>query len=111
MTREPTETEIAQALCNNDVHTLLAAKTEHLRAEIERLTEAHERIVEWSRAYPLTIFPEPDLKKARALLEAGGMTLDTISAHAMRHVVERAPPWSPSHDTISDRFMWGPCCI
>jgi hypothetical protein len=57
-------------------------------AEIERLTEAHERIVEWSRAYPLAIFPEPDLKKARELLEAGGMTLDAISAHAMRHVVE-----------------------
>jgi hypothetical protein len=59
-----------------------------LRDEVERLTEAHERIVEWSRAYPLTIFPEPDLQKARALLEAGGMTLDAISANAMRHVIE-----------------------
>ena len=58
------------------------------RAELERLTEAHERIVEWSRAYPLTIFPKPDLKKARELLEAGGMTLDAISADAMRHVVD-----------------------
>jgi len=56
-------------------------------AEIERLSEAHERIVKWSHAYPLTIFPEPDLKKARELLEAGGMTLDAISADAMRHVI------------------------
>jgi DNA repair exonuclease SbcCD ATPase subunit len=56
-------------------------------AEIERLSKAHERIVKWSHAYPLTIFPEPDLKKARELLEAGGMTLDAISADAMRHVI------------------------
>lgn len=56
--------------------------------KIERLTEAHERIVKWSRAYPLTVFPKPDLKKARELLEAGGMTLDAISADAMRHVIE-----------------------
>jgi hypothetical protein len=35
-----------------------------------------------------TYFPEPDLKKARQLLEAGGMTLDAISAHCMRHVVK-----------------------
>jgi len=56
-------------------------------AEIERLSEAHEWIVRLSHAYPLTIFPEPDLKKARELLEAGGMTLDAISADAMRHVI------------------------
>jgi hypothetical protein len=54
----------------------------------ERYEEALQRIVQWSEAYPLDIFPEPDLKKARQLLEAGGMTLDAISAHCMRHVVE-----------------------
>ncbi len=56
--------------------------------EIDRLEEALQRIEQWSRAYPLEIFPEPDLKKAQALLEAGGMTLDAISAHAMRHAIE-----------------------
>lgn len=55
---------------------------------IDELEEALHRIVQWSEAYPLDIFPEPDLKKARALLEAGGITLDSISAHCMRHVVE-----------------------
>jgi hypothetical protein len=44
--------------------------------------------VSWSEAYPLTVFPEPDFIKARELLEAGGMTLDAISASSMRHVVE-----------------------
>jgi len=59
-----------------------------LRADNEQMEEALQRIEQWSRAYPLTVFPEPDLKRARELLEAGGMTLDAISAHAMRHVVE-----------------------
>jgi len=54
----------------------------------ERLEEALQSIVQWSEAYPLDIFPEPDLKKARALLEAGGITLDAVSAHCMRHVIE-----------------------
>ncbi len=55
---------------------------------IDELEEALYRIYQWSRAYPLTVFPEPDLKKVRELLEAGGITLDSVSAHAMRHVVE-----------------------
>jgi hypothetical protein len=70
-------------------YSILKQDYDAQRVEIERLTEAHERIVEWSRAYPLTVFPEPDLKKARELLEAGGMTLDAISADAMRHVIEQ----------------------
>jgi hypothetical protein len=49
---------------------------------------ALDRIVLWSEAYPIDILPKPDLEKARALLEAGGITLDSISAHCMRHVVE-----------------------
>lgn len=54
----------------------------------ERLEEALQRIVQWAEAYPLDIFPEPDLEKAAAWLKAGGMTLDAISAHCMRHVIE-----------------------
>lgn len=56
--------------------------------EIERLQSAFEQIEAWSRAYPLPAFPEPDLEKAAALLAAGGMSLDAISASNMRHVVE-----------------------
>lgn len=54
----------------------------------EKLEEALQRIVQWSEAYPLDIFPEPDWKKAGELLRAGGITLDAVSAHCMRHVVE-----------------------
>jgi len=55
---------------------------------IDELEVALHKIAQWSEAYPLDIFPEPDLKKARSLLEAGGITLDAISAHCMRHVIE-----------------------
>ena len=44
--------------------------------------------MQWSEAYPLEIFPPPDYPRARAVLEANGMTLDAISADCMRHVVE-----------------------
>ncbi len=58
-----------------------------LMIENEHFAEALERIVQWSDAYPLEIFPEPDFKRAAELLQAGGMTLDAISASNMRHVV------------------------
>jgi hypothetical protein len=54
----------------------------------DALEQALYRIVQWSEAYPLDVFPEPDLKRARELLAAGGITLDAVSAHCMRHVVE-----------------------
>src|SRR5690349_10737636 len=57
-------------------------------AEIERLKEALTEIDNWSRSYPLKAFPEPDFAKVRELLEAGGITLDAVSASNMRHVVE-----------------------
>jgi hypothetical protein len=54
------------------------------------LTDALENIAEWVRAYPPDVFPPPDAAyhaRAAAVLEANGMTLDRLSAAAMRHVV------------------------
>jgi hypothetical protein len=56
--------------------------------KLDRYENALEQIVQWSEAYPLKIFPEPDFKKARELLEAGGITLDAVSASCMRYAVE-----------------------
>ena len=56
--------------------------------ERDELQEALEAIVNWSEAYPLDVFPEPDFEKAHQLLQTGGMTLDAISASNMRRVVE-----------------------
>lgn len=54
--------------------------------EIESLSKALDNIQRWVEAYPLDIFPKPDLKKARKILKAAGMTLDSISADVMRDI-------------------------
>jgi hypothetical protein len=46
-----------------------------------------DKIKRWCDAYPIDIFPEPDLKKAAKILKENGMTLDAISASNMRHVL------------------------
>lgn len=50
--------------------------------------KALREIDQWSRAYPLDVFPEPDWAKVRQLLESGGITLAAVSASNMRHVIE-----------------------
>ena len=57
-------------------------------AKLDEVRDALHRIDNWSQAYPLSVFPKPDLKKAAKVLKENGMTLDAISADAMRHVVE-----------------------
>jgi len=66
----------------------LQARITAAEEEIERLKNLFERIRTWSKAYPLDVFLKPDLKKAHEVLKAAGMTLDAISAEAMRHVLE-----------------------
>jgi hypothetical protein len=53
----------------------------------EAMDIALRRIISWCDAYPLDVFPEPDFKRARELLEAGGITLDSVNASNMRHVI------------------------
>ena len=58
---------------------------------IMELEEALQRIIQWADAYPSDIFhiPSPaELKKAHEVLKANGMTLDAISAYAMRHALQ-----------------------
>ena len=54
----------------------------------DKMQEALQRIVQWSEAYPVKVFPEPDWKLAREALAVAGITLDSVSAGCMRHVVE-----------------------
>lgn len=58
------------------------------RDRIEQLEAALTRILEWADAYPLQVFPKVDedyAKRAHEVLTAHGMTLDRLSADAMRH--------------------------
>ena len=54
----------------------------------ENLEKALLCIQAWANAYPLNIFPKPDLKKAAQVLKDNGMTLGSISADNMRHVLD-----------------------
>ena len=51
------------------------------------LEDTLQKIKAWIEAYPLGVFPEPDFKKAAKVLGENGMTLDSISASNMRHVL------------------------
>lgn len=59
-------------------------------ARIDKLEEALQQIAQWGDAYPIEVFPEPDFKRVRAVLEVAGLSLDGVSASNMRHVVTRA---------------------
>lgn len=52
------------------------------------LEEKLDKILNWCNAYPVTIFPEPDFKKAARILKENGMTIDSIAASSMRHVLK-----------------------
>lgn len=64
-----------------------SVSVEQKRREFERMEMALEEIKLWAKAYPVDIFPEPDMARVRELLEAGGVTLDCVSASGMRLVV------------------------
>jgi hypothetical protein len=56
----------------------------------EALEEALGRILQWSRAYPESVFPKVtalDYGKAHTVLKTVGLTVDRLSADAMRHAL------------------------
>ena len=55
--------------------------------EREHYDDLFHKIKDWCKAYPISVFPEPDFKKAHEVLKANGMTLDAISASNMKHVI------------------------
>lgn len=61
----------------------------NISKENETLKAALERLDEWSKAYPLDVFPEPDMKQVDAVLSAAGLSLDAVSASNMRHVITK----------------------
>uniref|UniRef100_A0A6M3JAN2 Restriction alleviation protein n=1 Tax=viral metagenome TaxID=1070528 RepID=A0A6M3JAN2_9ZZZZ len=64
------------------------ALVDELEKSEDKLRDAMERINNWAKAYPLALFPKPDLKRAAKILKDSGMTLDDIQADAMRHVLD-----------------------
>jgi len=66
----------------------LEKEIDRLKAKLEARDEILHKIKTWCEAYPLEVFPKPDLKKAAEVLSANGMTLDSINADNVRHVLE-----------------------
>lgn len=58
-----------------------------LLAHIDELEDKLQKIKNWCDAYPLEVFPEPDLDEVAFILKENGMTLDAVSASNMRHVL------------------------
>jgi len=59
-----------------------------VRAERDALRDALERIQQWADAYPVHVFPEPDMRLVDAVLSAAGLSLATVAASNMRHVAK-----------------------
>jgi len=77
--------EIKRELADKLTEALERAEAAEARAE--RYEDALQQIDNWAKAYPLDVFPEPDFKRVREALEAAGITLDSVSASNMRHVI------------------------
>lgn len=96
---EPADTDTVYIKMTGAAYRKLIADTRQVRVDttlagqlgksIERNSRLRTKVEAWLRAYPVKTFPEPDLSKARTLLEAGGITLDAISADVMRHTLGR----------------------
>ena len=71
---------------NIDIHAVELIELQEKRNAKQKA--ALTRIDTWAKAYPLAIFPKPDLQRAAEVLKAAGMTLDSISADNMRHVLD-----------------------
>ena len=53
----------------------------------DKMSEQLQAIKTWVDAYPLDVFPEPDMQAVARCLKANGMSLDEVSASNMRHVL------------------------
>lgn len=58
-----------------------------LRDELERANDALDSIAKWTEAYPVEMFPEPDMARATKALADAGIEIGAVSGKAMRHVV------------------------
>ena len=79
---EPLSTKQLQELITSQAMTI-----DKLCSEVGRLNDVIGLLRNWVKAYPLDMFPEPDLKLARKLLEDGGVNYSALNVYSMRHVI------------------------
>jgi hypothetical protein len=69
-----------------------AVQAQALFKDYDAMDDALGRIIQWSDAYPLEVFPElsrEDWARVAEVLKAAGLSLDRVSASNMRHVITR----------------------
>jgi vacuolar-type H+-ATPase subunit I/STV1 len=71
-----------------DPYSGVFEENKSLTERVDHLEDALKKISQWADAYPVDIFPEPDMKLVREILEFGGVTLDSVSAYVGRHIVD-----------------------
>ena len=54
----------------------------------DRMESALNEIRSWANAYPLTVFSEPDFKKADKVLAAAGISMTAMHGTWARYLVE-----------------------
>lgn len=84
------ELVIAESLSTGhaDTHSQLMLEVlEQYTALLSNHQDMVGRLESWVKAYPLEIFPEPNMKLVAECLKEGGHSLDAVSASGMRHVL------------------------
>ena len=79
-----------EPLSTKQLHELITSQAltiDKLYSEVGRLNDVIGLLRNWVKAYPLDMFPEPDLKLARKLLEDGGVNYSALNVYSMRHVI------------------------
>ena len=80
--------ELKKTLISDSRH-FYDPKIERMKKKFIQIEMAFDEIIRWEDAYPLDMFPEQDIEKARKILEENGISLTCLFAHGMRHVVTR----------------------
>jgi hypothetical protein len=72
--------------CEKNPVTKLVVENAALKVRLEVAEDKLRLIADWCAAYPLEMFPKPNMMEVRALL--GDTLLTQLSAYNMRHVCE-----------------------
>lgn len=62
------------------------ANPKNMTEREEILREALGKILDWANAYPDDVFPDQDLKKADAVLQAAGISMSAMYGEWGRHI-------------------------
>ena len=60
-----------------------------LRSENQRLRDLAEDLLKWSKAYPVSVFPEPTPKQVDDVCKSLGFRIDRISAMVLREFTKQ----------------------